>query len=333
MGNLYKTRMLKQEEYEIWDSFVDQSIQGSIFNKTWWLQAVADNFDILICEDGNEIIGGIALPYHRGRFYRNPKLTPALGIIFKDFSSLKQSNKTSKEIEIANALIMGFPKFKLFEYTFSYKYNNYLPFKWKGFNIDLAYTYIIDCLTDMNLIFNGFKSNIKSDIRKAIKNGIKVVDNLAIEDFYRINKKTFDRQGIEIPYSKTFIKDLDLILKEKGARRILFAVDHEERIHAAVYILFDRRCAYYLMGGGDPSLRNSGATSLLIWEAIKFAGTVSQKFDFEGSSLPNVERFFRSFGGELETLVKVSKIPIFVRTGLGILRSQKNLLRRLGLIS
>lgn len=38
-------------------------------------------------------------------------------------------------------------------------------------------------------------------------------------------------------------------------------------------------------------LRNSGATSLLIWEVIKFASTVSKKFDLEGSKLEPVERF------------------------------------------
>ena len=55
--------------------------------------------------------------------------------------------------------------------------------------------------------------------------------------------------------------------------------------------------AYDLMGGSDPSLRTSGAMSLLMWEAIKFAGQVTRRFDFEGSMLQPVERFFRAFGG------------------------------------
>src|SRR5919106_2186938 len=54
--------------------------------------------------------------------------------------------------------------------------------------------------------------------------------------------------------------------------------------------------ASYLMGGSDPRLRTSGAMSLLMWEAIKFAGQVARRFDFEGSMLQPVERFFRAFG-------------------------------------
>ena len=50
------------------------------------------------------------------------------------------------------------------------------------------------------------------------------------------------------------------------------------------------------MGGADPELRNSGATSLLMWEAIQFAATVTKKFDFEGSMIESVERFVRAFG-------------------------------------
>ena len=39
-------------------------------------------------------------------------------------------------------------------------------------------------------------------------------------------------------------------------------------VHAVAYVVWDRSAAYYLMGGGDPELRTSGASSLLMWEAI-----------------------------------------------------------------
>ncbi len=73
------------------------------------------------------------------------------------------------------------------------------------------------------------------------------------------------------------------------------------------YVVWDRHAAYYLLGGGDPELRTSGASSLLMWEAILRAREVTDVFDFEGSMLKPVERFFRAFGGHQTPYLYVSR--------------------------
>ena len=78
---------------------------------------------------------------------------------------------------------------------------------------------------------------------------------------------------------------------------MLFAVDEKDCVHAAAYVVWGGEVAYYLVGGGDPELRCSGAGSLVMWESILRAREVAPVFDFEGSMLPPVERFFRAFGG------------------------------------
>ncbi len=107
---------------------------------------------------------------------------------------------------------------------------------------------------------------------------------------------TFKRQGKTLPYSRNLVRKLDAACAERACRKIFFAEDPEGKIHAAIYIVWDEYSAYYLMGGGDPELRTSGATSLAMWEAIKFASRVTKSFDFEGSMIESVERFFRGFG-------------------------------------
>jgi hypothetical protein len=81
-------------------------------------------------------------------------------------------------------------------------------------------------------------------------------------------------------------------------RRILLAEGADGTPHAAVYLVWDAQSAYDLMGGSNPSLLHSGAITLLTWEGIKFARQVTQRYDFEGSMLQPVERFFRAFGGK-----------------------------------
>lgn len=65
----------------------------------------------------------------------------------------------------------------------------------------------------------------------------------------------------------------------------------------------------------------------LIWEAIKFASTVSKKFDLEGSMLEPVERFFRGFGTVQKPYFTISKTFDKRMKAAYIFRDMVNLLR------
>jgi hypothetical protein len=101
---------------------------------------------------------------------------------------------------------------------------------------------------------------------------------------------------------------LDNSCKANNSRKIFYARDDQGTVHAAIYIVWDEISAYYLMGGTDQSYRNSGATSLCMWEAIKFASTVTERFDFEGSMIESVERFFRAFGARQIPYFQIRKV-------------------------
>jgi hypothetical protein len=121
-----------------------------------------------------------------------------------------------------------------------------------------------------------------------------------------------------------FVKRLDAACATQNARRIFFAEDAEKRIHAAIYVIWDDASAYYLMGGENPELRNSEASSLLMWEAIQFAATVTKKFDFEGSMIEPIERFFRGFGARqvpYSHVAGMSRRMKILTQGRGFLRS------------
>ena len=69
----------------------------------------------------------------------------------------------------------------------------------------------------------------------------------------------------------------------------------------AVWIVWDNKRAYYLLGGYDHSAGSNNAVALAMWRAIQFAAVdlMLPEFDFEGSVIPAVERFFRKFGATL----------------------------------
>ena len=89
---------------------------------------------------------------------------------------------------------------------------------------------------------------------------------------------------------------------------MFIARDSENRMHAAFYLVCDHLSAYYLMGGANPELRNSGAASLCLWEAIRFASPICSRFDFEASMIEPVKGFFRGFGARQVPYFQINKM-------------------------
>ena len=289
------------------------SVNNSLFQKPWWLDAVCgkDNWDVVLVEKGGQIIA--SMPYymskrHGMRIITMPKLTQTMGPWLRP-SNAKYANQLAEQKDLMTSLIEKLPAFACFAQNFHYSITNWLPFYWQGFSQTTRYTYVLEEISDTQKIWNGLLPKIRTDIKKAQNRfGLKVCTDLGIDAFLIMNEQTFTRQGMKLTYSKDFVKRLDNACKEHNARRIFFAKDMDGRIHAAVYIVWDENSAYYLMGGSDPDLRNSGANSLCMWEAIKFASTVTKAFDFEGSMIEPVERFFRAFGARQIPYFQVSKI-------------------------
>ena len=75
-----------------------------------------------------------------------------------------------------------------------------------------------------------------------------------------------------------------------------------------MFIVWDKKTAYYLAGAGSGIKINSGAIPLLLWHSIKFSSSVTREFNFEGSMIRPIEYFFRGFGGKLTPYYEITKI-------------------------
>jgi lipid II:glycine glycyltransferase (peptidoglycan interpeptide bridge formation enzyme) len=273
---------------------------NSIFQQPWWLDAVAPSqWSEIVVEKNKEVIA--RLPYVTKKKYgltliTQPPLTQTLGPWMAPLTG-KYATQLAQQKEILTSLIEQLPPYDFFQQNFHYSITNWLPFYWHGFTQTTRYTYVIEDLTDLDQIWSNIQSNIRNKIRKAQKE-IVVRTDLEIEQFLDLNTMTFQRQGLALPYSRELVQPLDAACAKHQARRILFAEDSQGRIHAGIYLVWNKESAYYLISGSDPTLRNSGAISLLIWEAIQFASTVTKKFDFEGSMIEPIEIFFRDFGAK-----------------------------------
>lgn len=284
-----------------------------IFMRDWWLDAVCgDKWDVSVVERGGVIVA--AMPYTLKQRYgmtiiTQPPLTQTLGPWLK-LSNGKYSNSLGHEKDLLAELISQLPTFSDFKQSWNFKNTNWLPFYWQGFHQTTRYTYRLEDLTDLDVVWSEFSENIRREIRKASNRfKLKVRTDLDLNDFLELNHQTYNRQGKGLPYSIEFINRLDRASAENNSRQIFIAEDLEGKRHAGVYIVWDEQSAYYLLGGADPKLRSSGASSLCLWEAIKFSSTKTKSFDFEGSMIEPIERYFRAFGAIQTPYFLVSKTP------------------------
>ncbi|MFC1652375.1 GNAT family N-acetyltransferase [Planctomycetota bacterium] len=300
-----------------------------IFSQDWWLDTVCANgvWDVALVTRGGKIIG--SMPYFIKKrmgltLLTQPPLTQTLGPWIRAIDT-KHAKMLSYQKDVMSELIEQLPSFDYFSQNWHYHNLNWKPFYWKGFRQTTFYTFVLPDLRNETRLWDGLEAKIRTDIRKASdRYKLCIREDPSIDDFLRLQHKTFDRQGKSLPYDEGVVRRLDYECVKRKCRKIWIAEDDKGRQHAGAYIVWNENSAYYLMGGGDPGLRNSGATSYVLWEAIKQAATVTKRFDFEGSMVESIERFFRAFGGQQELIFNVNK------TNSKILRLRQCLLAMLG---
>jgi GNAT acetyltransferase-like protein len=303
---------------------------NSIFQQPWWLEAVAPGrWGEVTCEHDGRVAA--RLPYAvRGRapfrLLTQSSLTQTLGP-WVEASDAKPARALAREHELLTELERRLPPAQAFLQQFSPVMLNALPFHWAGYHLALHYTYRLEGIGSEEAIWDGMRDNVRREIRKARKR-VEVVQDLGVDRFHDVLSKTYVRQNLPTPHSLAELERLEAACARHGAGPMLFARDDAGRIHAVAWAVGDRSAAYYLLAGGEPDLRTSGASSLLVWEAILRARAVTDVFDFHGSMLKPVERFFRAFGSRQTPYLSVSRMSTASRLFLAARPALQRIARR-----
>ena len=280
-----------------------------LFQDDWWLEAVAPGaWQAIVIGNGNDIQARLPFVHTRGMLLstiRQPFLTQFMGPWYRPTGG-KTSTSLGREKELANELFAQLPACDFFSMNFYPAITNWLPYYWMKFEVIPRVVYVLEQLGTEAMLWDGLQPNIRREIKKAQKR-VEVIRSDDVDLLVELTRKTFERQHMDLPYSPQTLHRVDAACAARKARHIYFARDELGRIHAAMYTVFDDRCAYYLLGGADPALRTSGASSLLIWNAMLDAAKTSASFNFSGSIHEEIEHFLRAFGGQQKTYMNVRR--------------------------
>lgn len=287
-----------------------------VYSKSWWLDAVCGekNWDVWLYEKGNNILA--AMPYYLEirngyKYITKAPLTQNNGIIFSYPSdgAMKKIARQKFEEEVINQACMFIKDLDLdvYEQQYHYTFSYYLPFFWNGYAEIPRVTYVMDELSNLEEVWADLSSNYRKNIKKGQKSSIIKCD-LDKRQFYEEHEKVFKKQNLKCPFSYKLWDKLYEACRENKAGKILYAVDKEDNITSLLFLVWDEKSMYHLLGGSIPGYQRLESYNSLTWEAIKMASRMGLKYDFEGSVIERISKSFREFGGEPKVYYRIRKV-------------------------
>jgi lipid II:glycine glycyltransferase (peptidoglycan interpeptide bridge formation enzyme) len=285
-----------------------------VFGSEQWLSVYEDSLNFIgIYKDEHQLIGGFYFLNTKKfgfNFIKLPPYTPHCGLFCITESSNQSSiNSFRKEVitEVCNYIsaqksaltVLAFPSF----------ITDMQPFIWEKYKVIPNYTYRINLHNSMEDIKSNFDSKNRNAINKTIKANVTVTSNQlnksAIYDFFA--------NSLSIAGANVYKQELEHIFLKFSNETNSFSLEarKDKELLGVVFCIYDKKNCYYLLGGVDKTAGVNGVNNLLIQSGIEKAKELGcSVFDFEGSMLKGVEKFFRSFGPELVPYYTANKAKL-----------------------
>lgn len=299
--------MTAKEQYK---QICEEHPEIPVYAQYWWMDAISDNNDwnvILVRDEkGNPIA---TLPYivRKKLFFStivNPLQSPMLGIHFFYPDNIKEEDNYKRltfeekcTFEILKELEVLSPS--LFSQNFNNDFRNHLPFFWHGYKQTTRYTYKLESIEDLDLLFNNFNNSKKKSIRKAQREGLTTSFDMSVDDFIAFHKYTYKKRGELDLIDKFGWQDFLRKVANHPNTRFVCVKDKEGTPLSVFFLAWDSRYAYYLLTGIDQDKKSLGAPSLMLWDTFVFLQGKTKGFDFEGSMTQSIGSSHREFGAEL----------------------------------
>ncbi len=298
---------------------------GTVFNSIAWIRIYDTGLKLYgIYNDNTELVGAFFL-YTSSKwgmkYAITPPFTPHIGLFFENRAQNKSNQITySKNIYDALSQFIAAQNYALLVAALPFKHTDTQVFFWNKFKVIPNYTYRLNLLVTKEELLGNFTSEKRKSLKKAEKDGLRVEKTVDLEIVKTLILKTFSRKEKALN-----IKLLDKILFEFSNQENSFAfVAYENNVAiATTFCIYDSTTAYYLFGGYDAEKKHHGAGVSTQWACICHAQLIGlEVYDFEGSMLPEVEKYFRDFGGDLIPYYTVNKAWLPIEMALKLKKRQ-----------
>lgn len=299
---------------------------GTVFNSPRWLAIYGNKLQLFGIYSGDDELAGAFFLYRDRKacfsFFKNPPFTPHIGWIFENRSQnhARALTQNKKVMEVMADVMQDLPV-GVISCAFPFSASDMQPFAWKKFKVVPNYTYRLPLALPVEELEKRMAIEPRNRLRKAVKDGLSVEKITDYEVVKKLVLKSFDRKNKAI--DKNLLEKI-LACFADASNSFAFAALSNGQPVSATLIIHDNSTAYYLLGGYDPAAKHSGAGILCMWQGILHSRELGlDTFDFEGSMLPEVERFFRGFGADLVPYFTVNKAWLPLEFMLKLLKREQ----------
>ncbi|MEL6649861.1 MAG: GNAT family N-acetyltransferase [Bacteroidota bacterium] len=301
-----------------WDAFIKAAPEGGLFSLHAYLSIVRPGWQAAVVIDKEQ--WQAVMPFYRERkwgFSRigQPAFTQYWGPVFASFGERSTYKHYSWKKKVLECMLPAWAQDHLLVMNCSPAFDYPMPFYEAGYELHTRYTYQLDLRLDKDRLWANMDSSQRRKIRKAQQTPEAIQDRFQPEELLSLyhTQKQAGNDILGVARSAESIIPQLLTTLPNELPTYLRAYRRDEKIIAAACFAEHQDSCYYLFGTYDPQLSQGGEMAALMWDVIQ--ATSCAIFDFEGSMVPSIARFFRRMGGQPKAYLQLRKntLPLPIR--------------------
>ena len=287
----------KDLEVEKYDACIENSMQSRVYAFSWYLDIVADNWDVLVLDDYKAVM---PIPWNRKygvSYITQPYFCQQLGVF--------------SEVDIPqnflNDFILSIPSNFI---KTNYQFNSHNNIGNRGVVKD---NYVLSLDKEYKEIRVKYRKDRKYRINQVRKKNYSIVSPTA-KEIIDISDKYYKFIDISNKEFKKIVTLINVSLEKKIGFTLGVINNEGELLGSSFFIKTNTRIMYLFSAVTDEGKKHQVASLILDTVIEKYA---NEKYilDFEGSMISSISSFYKSFGANLEEykLYEKSKIPFLFK--------------------
>lgn len=279
-----------------WDDCIGRSAYETLYPCSWYLDRVSPGWYALVMNDYEMVMPLTWKRKYGLRMLIQPLLTQQLGV----FSAAVPDSATV--LEFLHSIS---PKYILVDICL----NSANQFETSSFRQDPRHNYELD-ISDAGMdAGKAYAGNTMRNLRKGLEYGDHVA-KISLEDYLDLKFSLKENQRLK----RSCFEKVYGGLQERGKAGI-FGLHAGGKLHTAAFMGYSKTRCIYLNGCSGAAGKERRGMFVLMDHLIRHHRGRKGIFDFEGSNIPGVARFFEGFGAERKTYPRITRNP-FQKLGI-----------------
>lgn len=285
-----------------WDSCISTAANGLVYGYSFYLDAMAKQWDGLVFNDYEAVMPLTWNKKYGIHYLYQPPFTACLGVFGNGLSA-----------ELLNDFLKQVPeKFKYWDICFNH--GNF--FELHDFDLYQRMNYVLSLDKTYDSIADGYRDNIKRNIKKSEQSGNLVQRNIDISLVIALAKEQLRQFAPDLTDKdlERFQNLSERLYAEK--RSVTYGVySAAGELMSSCIFFFSHNRAFYILPGNHPNGKTLGASHALIDAFIKDHAGQNLLLDFEGSDISSLAFFYSSFGATEEkySAIKLNRLPVWAK--------------------